>query len=665
MIDWEILSQDENLISEFTAAGIDETVSRILVNRGCGSVSEAKAFLSSDVSGLCDPALLPDMEKAAEKIENALSENKKITVYGDYDVDGVTSTSLLYKYLKSRGGNVAYYIPDRKEGYGLSFQAVDKISADGTGLIVTVDTGTTAVEEVKYAKDAGLDIVVTDHHECAESLPDCPVVNPKRKDSGYPFPFLAGVGVVFKLVSFLSGEDITSLFEKYGYLAAVGTIADIMPLYGENRVIVKHGLSSFSKEENVGFSALIAAADCTSSDSSSVAFRIAPRLNAVGRMSSAKTAVELLLCEDEKKAADLAKILCEKNEERQSTEKRIFSSVEQRLGDEEKHNIIVEGDESWHNGVIGIVASRLVEKYRRPTVLFTFEGENCKGSARSLSGVGIYNIISACSENLERFGGHEMAAGLSLKKENFEKFREEIYGYADKNIDPRLFMRRVKTDCVLPHGKLTVATCKNLEALEPFGAGNPSPVFTVENLKIAAITGVSSDKHSRITFQKEDGGTFDAMFFSMPPLCLSAKKGDAVKIACSLSVNVFRGRQSLSVIIRAMSLCEDFGTEICKDEKITRKDVAAVFSLVRSVCQGEKTEISPLGLFRALRMKNPEMTYSKMVLSLEITEELGLLSFAEKSAAGVSEDVLFSVRLNSNTEKTSLEKSEIYRKHSN
>lgn len=665
MIGWEILSQDENLISGFTAAGIDETVSRILINRGCKSVCEAKAFLSSDVSDLCDPALLPDIKKAAEKIENALSEKKKITVYGDYDVDGVTSTSLLYRYLKSRGGNVAYYIPDRKEGYGLSFQSLDRIKADGTGLIVTVDTGTTSVEEVKYAKDAGLDIVVTDHHECSETLPDCPVVNPKRKDSGYPFPSLAGVGVVFKVVSFLSKENAATLFSEYGYLAAVGTVADIMPLLGENRIIVKHGLASFSEEENIGLSALINAAECSFSDSSSVAFRIAPRLNAVGRMASAKTAVELLLCEDERKAAELAGILCEKNEERQSTEKRIFSSVEQRLGNEEKHNIIVEGDESWHNGVIGIVASRLVEKYRRPTILFTFEGENCKGSARSLSGVGIYNIISACSENLERFGGHEMAAGLSLKKENFEKFREEIYGYADKNIDPRLFMRRVKTDCVLPHGKLSVETCKSLEALEPFGAGNPSPVFTVENLKITAITGVSADKHSRITFQKEDGGTCDAMFFSMPPLCLSAKRGDTVKIACSLSVNVFRGKQSLSVVIRAMSLCEEFGTETRENEKITRKDVASVFSFVRSVCPDGKTEISPLGLFRTLRMKNPEMTYSKMILSLEITEELGLLSFAEKSAAGVSEDFLLSVKLNSNTEKTSLEKSEIYREHSN
>lgn len=665
MIDWEILSQNENLISEFSAAGIDEIVSRILINRGCNTADEAKAFLSADISSLCDPALLPDMAAAAEKIEKALSEKEKITVYGDYDVDGVTSTSLLYKYLKSRGDAVSYYIPDRKEGYGLSFGALDKIKEGGTGLVVTVDTGTTAVKEVEYAKNIGLDIVVTDHHECAETLPDCPVVNPKRKDSGYPFSFLAGVGVVFKLVSFLSKENAETLFYKYGYLAAVGTIADIMPLYGENRIIVRHGLSSFSKEENIGFSALIAAADCTFSDSSSVAFRIAPRLNAVGRMASAKTAVELLLCGDEKKASELAKILCEKNEERQTTEKRIFSSVEQRLGSEEKHNIIVEGDENWHNGVIGIVASRLVEKYRRPTVLFTFEGENCKGSARSLSGVGIYNIISACRENLERFGGHEMAAGLSLKRENFEKFRREIYEYADKNIDPRLFVRKVKTDCVLPHEKIDLSTCKTLENLEPFGAGNPSPVFTVENLKIAAITGVSANKHSKLTFQKENGDTFDAMFFSMPPLCLSAKKGDTVKIACSLSVNVFRGRQSLSVSIKAMSLCENFEITEDENEKITRKDVAAVFSLVRSVAADGRTEISPLGLLRSLKSKNPEMTYSKMVLSLKITEELGLLSFSERNFLGVSEDMLFSVKINSNTEKTSLEKSKIYTEHSN
>lgn len=666
MINWEILSQNENLISEMTATGIDETVSRILVNRGCRSATEAAEFLAAPTRNLFSSALLPDIDAAAEKINDAVLLRRKITVYGDYDVDGVTSVSLLFRYLRSLGADVSFYIPDRREeGYGLSFAALDAIKADGTSLVVTVDTGTTAVEEVEYAKEIGLDVVVTDHHECSETLPDCPVVNPKRADSDYPFSFLAGVGVVFKLIAFLSGASDEELFENYGLAAAIGTVADIMPLVSENRTIVSRGLAAYSAKKDMGVAALLSASQTARLDASSVAFRIAPRLNAVGRMSSANTAVELLLCENAERAEKLASFLCEKNEERQSTEKRIFNAVEKRLDGEEKHNIIVEGGEDWHNGVIGIVASRLAEKYRRPTILFTFDGENAKGSARSIPGFGIYNAVFACKDRLRKFGGHEMAAGLSLKREDFDAFKKEICEYADKNVDETVFCRRVVSDCVISSENISLSTCKKLSALEPFGAGNQTPVFTAERLTVLAVTGVSENKHCRITLACEDGTEFDAMYFSVRPTLLPLRRGDKVDVAFTMSVNEFRGRESLSVILKAMRFCEKPDCDVAAPfGKITRADVAAVYTFLRKSAENGTLEISPLGLYRALSVRNAEMTYSKMAAALKITEELGLLTVAERETCGVSEDFAFSIKFNESTEKTSLDKSETYLKYS-
>lgn len=677
MIKWEIRTQDENSVKALENAGYDGVLARLLVNRGCKLPSDADAFCNPEKTELFSPALLPDIEAAAEKIRRAISENKRITVYGDYDVDGVTSVSALMTYLRQEGADADFYIPDRKdEGYGLSVGAIDRIADKKTSLIITVDTGTTAVEEVEYIKSLGMDVVVTDHHECSAALPDCPVVNPKRPDSRYPFEGLAGVGVVFKLISYLSGENEKTLFSEYGIFAAIGTVADIMPLTGENRRIVYEGIKLFSQYAPMGLKILAAKAGCEKPDSGSVAFRLAPRLNAVGRMGSAFVSAELLLTDDVKTAEKDAETLCLANEERQQTEKRIFAEVEKRLQTSEKHNIIIEGSENWHSGVIGIVASRLAEKYRRPAVLFCFENNAAKGSARSVAGVSIYGTISAAAEFCSRFGGHDMAAGLTVPLEKFEDFRRFLYDYADKNISASLLEKTVSTECLLPHDRLSLDFCGLLKCLEPFGATNPDPVFTVKNLEAVRIEGVSFNKHSRILFRKEDGETFFAMFFSRPPESLFICPGDRVDIACGISENIFRGNSSLSVTVRAVFPSEGFEREIFggkeeyvslvskngqSDLKITKDDVSAVYLFLRQTAKESGSLLSPAGASRRLKVKGKSIGYIKFRLCLDVLKELSLIEYTENESGA---ETLFEISVVSVKEKTSLEKSEIYKKYS-
>lgn len=678
MIKWEIKPQDENLVKTLSSYGFDSVIARLLINRGCLTAEAAEEFINSENIPLLPSELLPDVEAAAEKIKNAVLQNKKITVYGDYDVDGVTSVASLVRYFRKNGVDADFYIPDRKdEGYGLSIAAIDKIKENGTEFIITVDTGTTAVAEVAYAKEIGIDIVVTDHHECSEVLPDCPVVNPKRRDSGYPFKHLAGVGVVFKLISYLGAIDEKELFDEYGVFAAIGTVADIMPLVGENRKIVTEGISVFNRRRlPTGVLSLLEKSGSSGVlDAGTIAFRIAPRLNAGGRMGSAVKSAKLLLTENRFEADALSEELCSANEERQKTEKTIISSVEKRLSETKIHNMIVEGDSRWHNGVIGIVASRLVEKYGRPTVLFSFDNGIAKGSARSIPGVSVYDIISVSSERLLKFGGHEMAAGLSVSLDKFDEFRAFIQKYADENIPEEKLGKSVITECELGKDKINLDFYESLSALEPFGAENPVPVFTVKNLEIFEITGVSQDKHCKFVFKKDDGSLFTAMCFSTPPSLLSCRRGDIVDIACVFGKNTFRGKTEVSVQIKAIKFQNDtedtfrkaavrFDEILSSEEKfITREDVVSVYKAVRRICGSETVVFSPLGFCRSVFKEDPD-GYAKMRISLSVLTELSLIGFSETVRYGVSEDSVFSVNILTQTKKTSLEKSETFVKYS-
>ena len=492
MIKWLIKKQDEAAVAEIRKQfGFCDAVARVLYNRGLTDRKSIESFFDIDIANLHDPLLLADMEKATSRIKRAVENGEKITVYGDYDVDGITSVVLMYRCLTSLGANVDYYIPDRtEEGYGLNSSALRSIYDSGTSLIVTVDTGTTAVEEIAEAENYGLDVIVTDHHECKPTLPVCvAVVNPKRPDSVYPYKELAGVGVVFKLVCALIG-DSTKAFSLYGDLVSIGTIADIMPLVDENRVLVSLGLDLLRKRPSCGIKALLEASGGYKHGqitASTIAFQVAPRINAAGRIGDPKRSVELLLCEDPEQAASLAEGLCDENRTRRQMEADIIADVEKMLENRNPSDrIIVVGSENWHHGVIGIVASKIVEKYHLPCILVCFDGDRAKGSARSIKDVSMFELLTQSSRHLEKFGGHEMAAGLTLARKDFDGFVRDITAIANEKITDDMMIPVVESECEIPFSEISLDTVHELQRLEPFGTGNPTPNFAFGNVVISA-----------------------------------------------------------------------------------------------------------------------------------------------------------------------------------
>lgn len=647
---------------------------RLLQNRKIDP-SKAEDFLAGEKGEWFSPALLPDIEPAAKAIRRVMASGGKITVYGDYDVDGVTSVAMMTRFFAAQNIAVSRYIPNRQEGYGLNRAAVEKIRAGGTELLITVDTGTTAADEVSYAKSLGMEVVVTDHHECGGVLPDCPVVNPKRPDSVYPFSELAGVGVAFKLICYLSSENEDILFARYGEYAAVGTIADIMPLVSENRVIAARGLEAL-KHPSVGFSAL---KDLCSKDgdldSSAVAFRIAPRLNAAGRVGSPNDACDLLLCDDRNRADFLAEKLCSENDLRRETEAEIMAGAEKQIAlrDLSRERLIIEGNDDWHPGVLGIVASRLVEKYHRPCILFCRDQDQWKGSARSLDGVGIYDLLSVNRELLSRFGGHAMAAGLSLPAERFEDFRRQMQDYALTAVDETLLCPSLEAECVLEEEYCNVSFCRDISALEPFGAGNPQPVFWVKDLSVVAVNGVSGGKHTRITFQTVSGSVFHAMMFGVEPECAGCLPGDRAEVICTVSENVFRGRSSFSMFIKSLNL-PDFEKAFAEDEllwqeycqtgvsarKICRDDVAAVYRAIRGLSRDGLCKTTLLILCRSVSSSGRQIGAFVCRLCLAVLEELGLVRFLFSPTTALKEGRFLKIELLLSA-KTELTSSRIFR----
>ena len=650
MIKWLIKKQDEAAVAEIRKQfGFCDAVARVLYNRGLTDRKSIESFFDIDIANLHDPLLLADMEKATSRIKRAVENGEKITVYGDYDVDGITSVVLMYRCLTSLGANVDYYIPDRtEEGYGLNSSALRSIYDSGTSLIVTVDTGTTAVEEIAEAENYGLDVIVTDHHECKPTLPVCvAVVNPKRPDSVYPYKELAGVGVVFKLVCALIG-DSTKAFSLYGDLVSIGTIADIMPLVDENRVLVSLGLDLLRKRPPCGIKALLEASGGYKHGqitASTIAFQVAPRINAAGRIGDPKRSVELLLCEDPEQAASLAEGLCDENRTRRQMEADIIADVEKMLENRNPSDrIIVVGSENWHHGVIGIVASKIVEKYHLPCILVCFDGDRAKGSARSIKDVSMFELLTQSSRHLEKFGGHEMAAGLTLARKDFDGFVRDITAIANEKITDDMMIPVVESECEIPFSEISLDTVHELQRLEPFGTGNPTPNFAFGNVVISDIIAVGAGMHLKLTFSYS-GQDFSAMLFGTTLQDFDFATGDTVDIVFSMSENFFNNRYSLNMSLKRMRLCEETEKKDADEEKLynrfisgdkedgivlTRKEFTAVYRhLHRNYVNARQTRYMPHALARGFARKGLEgFGFCKLMLCLNILSELGIIEYA-------------------------------------
>lgn len=563
--------------------GVSEFLAKLIVAKGFDDVDKAKDFVSGDCSLLYDPFLMPDMDKAVERIEKAVEAKEKILIYGDYDVDGVTSVSLLLLYLRSKGADVEYYIPERvNEGYGLNNVAIDRFKEDGVSLIITVDSGITAGDEVKYAAEHGIDTVITDHHECREQLPTAvAVVNPHRLDSNYPFEELAGVGVVFKLVCALEGnKNIARLCTKYCDIVALGTVADVMPIIGENRVIVKIGLEMLEKTTNYGLKELITAAFSEKKShknrkltASSISFGLAPRINAAGRIGDVNRAVKLLITENRQEAENIAEYLCSVNRERQLIENIIFEQAVaqiEKTTDFENDKVIVLTSDSWHLGVIGIVASKITERYGLPSILISFDGETGKGSGRSVKGFNINEAISQCKDYLIKYGGHELAAGLTISRENVDMFRKKINEYAKSTFDFDNICTYVNADFELDSKDITIENALEIMKLEPYGLRNPEPLFFMKDVTINEIYSIGEGKHLKLILEK-DGSVMTAVYFGMPKEDFLYVEGMKADFMFTLGYNDFRGNLTVQMVIKDIRPESEVYTQKIEQEELFLK----------------------------------------------------------------------------------------------
>lgn len=533
---------------------INQLNASILVSRGHTTVSQAVKFLSNDDS-LADPFDIKDMDIAVERINQAMDNDEKITIYGDYDCDGITSTTILYTYFNSIGANVTYYIPSREtEGYGLNSGALQRLYDTGTNLVITVDNGISAVAEVEFAKSIGLDIIITDHHQPGEVLPPAiAIVDPHRKDDTSAFKYLAGCGVALKLISAIEEGDFSMAIEQFSDIVCIGTIADIVTLEGENRTIVRYGLETIKNTDNLGLNALlnVAKIDLEKINSTKIAFGIAPRINAAGRIGNPADAVELLVCEDEEEAMKLAKDLDDLNSKRKQMETDIVDEIEEFIQNNPivlTRRVLIVSGKDWHHGIIGIVCSKLVEKYGKPTLVMTDDGEFLRGSARSFGDFHLFNALTYSKEFLGKFGGHKLAAGYSVIADKYNQFVAKMEEYASKNHDimPPL---EILVDVVLENVP-AVEEVQALSMLEPFGEGNSTPVFLLQNCIINKITPLKEDKHQKLSLLTPNGKLQDAMLFFVSSKDFIYKLGDRVDILTNAEINEFRGNISVSLLIR-------------------------------------------------------------------------------------------------------------------
>ena len=551
---WEYYGKDEQKVEQIQKEfGLSRLLSTIIVNKGLENKQEIDAFLNPTRKDFHDPYLMPDMEIAVKRIVQAIKNQEKVIIYGDYDVDGITSITVLKKFLADRGLEVDSYIPNRlDEGYGLNKAAIDKIVSEGYQLMITVDCGISGIEEIDYANSLGLETIVTDHHEPADVLPNAlAVVDAKRKDNKYPNNQLAGVGVVFKLTQAIS--QVYDLEEKeylkYLDIVCVGTISDIVPLVGENRVIAKLGLKLVEVTKNIGLRALLTSIGYKKIDSSAISFGIAPRINACGRMGHEQEALKLFLTDNIAEATNITKKLNDYNRERQDIEKRIFDEVLVKIEKSEKDKpCIVLADDNWHHGVIGIVSSKVTEMYYKPSILICFEDGEGKGSGRSIPGFDLHDALTKCDKHIDRFGGHSMAIGISVSKDNYNSFKQEFEEFVS-NTNINELIPVIKVDEEVTAKDISVNTVKELSMLEPFGEANKMPIFMYKNLRISSIRALSDGKHLKLSLRDE--GTFiDAIGFNMGYLVNEFLLGDKVDVLGNLEINSFNGRESVQINLK-------------------------------------------------------------------------------------------------------------------
>ena len=642
---WEVRPLDKERAAAFAQTyGVPFFLAMLMNIRGLDDAAHLREFLGEG-EPLSDPFLLKDMDKAAARITRAVDNMEKIAVYGDYDADGVTSTAMLYSYLETRGADVIFYIPQREgEGYGMNIGAVEYLKEQGVSLIVTVDNGISSVQEVARANELGIDVVVTDHHRPQEILPDAvAVVDAYRPDDTSPYKHFSGVGIAFKLLMALEdgAGDVEDLLEAYSDLAAIGTIGDIVPLTGENRTLIRAGLERLSQSDRPGVQALLENAGIAGKalTSTNVAFTLVPRINATGRMGAPERAVRLLISGYEEEAEVLSEEICADNEERRRVEAEIaeaaFADIEAK-GYMKDRVVVVDG-ENWHHGVIGIVASRVTERCGKPCMIISRGETEAKGSGRSIEGFSLFEAICACGDLLIKFGGHPMAAGLTLKPENIEAFRKRINQYAAEHF-PQMPTQTVTLDCKLNPAALSVSMAQSLTQLEPFGNGNPQPVFGLFNMELSNVTPVGGGGHLRLTLEK-NGAVITAMRFNTKPEELPYHIGDKIDLAVQLEAREFRGQPSLTVIVRDMKFAA-FNTEkniasLASFEKWQRGEVlsaedknrlypdraclAAIYRALRTVNGKETDQVRFVSQF------GKDMTLGLFKTALLVFEERGLV----------------------------------------
>ena len=642
---WEVRPLDKERAAAFAQTyGVPFFLAMLMNIRGLDDAAHLREFLGEG-EPLSDPFLLKDMDKAAARITRAVDNMEKIAVYGDYDADGVTSTAMLYSYLETRGADVIFYIPQREgEGYGMNIGAVEYLKEQGVSLIVTVDNGISSVQEVARANELGIDVVVTDHHRPQEILPDAvAVVDAYRPDDTSPYKHFSGVGIAFKLLMALEdgAGDVEDLLEAYSDLAAIGTIGDIVPLTGENRTLIHAGLERLSQSDRPGVQALLENAGVAGKalTSTNVAFTLVPRINATGRMGAPERAVRLLISGYEEEAEVLSEEICADNEERRRVEAEIaeaaFADIEAK-GYMKDRVVVVDG-ENWHHGVIGIVASRVTERCGKPCMIISRGETEAKGSGRSIEGFSLFEAICACGDLLIKFGGHPMAAGITLKPENIEAFRKRINQYAAEHF-PQMPTQTVTLDCKLNPAALSVSMAQSLTQLEPFGNGNPQPVFGLFNMELSNVTPVGGGGHLRLTLEK-NGAVITAMRFNTKPEELPYHIGDKIDLAVQLEAREFRGQPSLTVIVRDMKFAA-FNTEkniasLASFEKWQRGEVlsaedknrlypdraclAAIYRALRTVNGKETDQVRFVSQF------GKDMTLGLFKTALLVFEERGLV----------------------------------------
>ena len=642
---WNVNEPDPRAVNSLVTGGYAPLAAMVLASRGISDKAQADRYLDCNAP-LCDPYRMTDMDLAAGRVGLAMERGEKIAVFGDYDVDGITATCLLTDFLRSCGANAVSYIPGRlEEGYGLNPIAIQQLYKEGVNLIITVDCGITAVAEARLCRELGIDLVITDHHECKDVMPEAAaVVDPHRPDGGYPHKNLSGVGVAFKLASALCGDQ-EEVLRSYADMVCLGTVADVMPLQGENRVFVSRGLESLRRTRRPGIAALMAESGCDPKtvSASSIGFMLAPRINAAGRMGQIDLAVELFLTQDPVRAAEVAKALCDLNRQRQSVESEIYDQAVSMMPAGQPPEAIVLADESWHQGVVGIVASRIAEEYACPTFLICLDGEHGKASSRSHGGFNLFASLTTLAPLLESYGGHELAAGFTITRSNIPEFRKQICALAADYYQDDTPRTAMDIDCAIPAELLTISNIESLNVLEPCGNACPKPVLMMKNLTVERMTMVGGGRHMRLRLRSGRTG-LNGIYFSVNPDFVPVQTGDLVDVTFTPQINEFRGERSVQMNVLDIrpsccaecspdttgytALCQNRLTPAIARDLLPERATLAMVWRYLAAAPGAIQE-SPLCLCRKIvRWTGKPMSLSQLMTCLDIFRDVGLMEVA-------------------------------------